>query len=105
MKQKESVPSAKYKLGSTVRNNILNYKHIVNSIYIEEEVSVSLNKSDCEKQRFYDPHSRHVMGGDFRAIENKKLRMLLTKGPNYRKVIIITMVKDKRKSLAETQSK
>lgn len=36
LKEKESIPSVIYNLGYTVRNNILNYKDVVNSIYIDE---------------------------------------------------------------------
>ena len=49
-------------------------------------VSFSLNTDlcDCEKSNLCDPHDKYVIIGDLRIIENKKLRKLLTKGPNYR---------------------
>ena len=43
-----------YKLGSIIRNYILDSKNIVNSIYIDEEVSFRLNIDLCvsEKSNF-----------------------------------------------------
>ena len=37
-----------------IRNNILNYKDVVNSMYVGEKVSLSLNTDlyDCEKLKF-----------------------------------------------------
>ena len=35
------------------------------------------------KSKFCDPHHKHIITGDLRITENKKLRKLLTKGPNY----------------------
>ena len=37
-----------------IRNNILNYKDVVNSMYVDEKVSLSLNTDlyDCEKLKF-----------------------------------------------------
>ena len=70
-----------------MRNNILNYKDkdIVNLVYIDKEVQLSLNTNlcDCEKSKFCNRHHKHITE-DLRIIENKKPRELLIKGPNYR---------------------
>ena len=46
----------------------------------------SLNNDlcDCEKSKFCDPHYKNIIKGDWKIIENEKLRNLLTNGPNYR---------------------
>ena len=51
-----------YKLGKTIANNVLNYKDVVNLIYIDEEVSCSLltDLCDCGKPKFYDAHHKHI---------------------------------------------
>ena len=82
----DNIPVVTYKLGGTIRNKILNYKDAVESIYVDDEVSFSLNTTLCECQNspFCDPHHKHIITGDLRLIENMKLRKLLTKGPNFR---------------------
>ena len=52
-----------YKLGSIIRNYILGSKNIVDSIYIDEEVSFSLNIDLCvsEKSNFYEPYKKYVI--------------------------------------------
>lgn len=69
-----------YKLGSIIRNYILGSKNIVDSIYIDEEVSFSLNIDLCvsEKSNFYDPYKKYVITWGLRFIENKILGKLLS---------------------------
>ena len=64
----------------------MNYKDIVNSIFIDENVSFILNTDlyDCEKLKFCNQYHKHIITGDLKIIENKKTRKLLTKNPNYR---------------------
>ena len=50
---KEIIPTVTYKQGNTVRNKILNYKDVVNSICIDEDVSFSLNANLCDCERSY----------------------------------------------------
>ena len=75
-----------YKLGNTVRHKLINYKETVNSIFVDEVVTFSLNTDncDCGQSRFCDPHRKHIITGDLRSIDNAILRKLMTKGPNYR---------------------
>ena len=86
LQNKEDIPVVTYKVGSTVRNKILNYKDTVNSIFLEEDGPFTMNSSscDCENSQFCDPDHKHIITGDFRFVENGKLRKLLTKRPNYR---------------------
>ena len=86
MREKEEIPVVTYSLTNTIRNKILNYKETVESIYVDEDVSFTLNSEscNCSESSFCDPHHNHVITGDLRIIENQKLRKLLAKGPNYR---------------------
>ena len=73
-------------VGNAIRNKILNYKYVVNSVYVGEEISLSLNTNlgDCEKSRICDPHHKHIITGNLTITGTKKLRKLLTKGANYK---------------------
>ena len=44
-------------------NNILNYKDVVSSIYVDEEVSISLNIDlcDCKKSKYCDEHKNIII--------------------------------------------
>ena len=79
LRGKDSIPIVTYKLGKTIRNNILNYKDAVNSIYVDEEVSLSLNTDLCDCEKSSDPHHKHIMIVDLRILKNQKLRKLLTR--------------------------
>ena len=69
-----------------IRNKILNYKHAVNSINVEEDISFNLNTDSyaCEHSPFIDSHHKHNITGDLRFARDSKLQKLLTKSPNYR---------------------
>ena len=86
LQQKETIPTVTYKLSNNMRNNTLNCKDAVHSIYIDEEVSFSLNTDlcECEKSNYCDPHHKHIITGQLRIIENKKLGKFLSKSANYR---------------------
>ena len=86
MQKKDSIRTITYKLGNTIRTNILNCKDVANSIYVDKEVLFSLTTDlcDCEKSKFCNPHHKYIITGDLRIIENKKFRKILTKSPNYR---------------------
>ena len=73
-------------VGNAIRNKILNYKYVVNSVYVGEEISLSLNTNlgDCEKSRICDPHHKHIITGNLTITGTKKPRKLLTKGANYK---------------------
>ena len=85
LKQPDFVPIVAYKLLPTIRNKILNYKDAVESIKIDGEVSFSSSGTcECKNSEFCDSHHGHIITGDLRLIGNKKLRSLLSKGPNFR---------------------
>ena len=77
-----------YQLGKTIRNKMLNYKEAVNSIYLDDDVSFCLitDQNDCAKSSLCDPQHKHIITGNLQISKNNKLRILLTKGPNYREI-------------------
>ena len=44
--------------------------------------SINIDQCDCTSSTFCDPHHKHIIAGDLRIMRNRKLRKLLTKGPN-----------------------
>lgn len=68
----------------------MNDKDTVESIFVDEEVSFTLNEPcDYQNSMFCDPDNKHIITGDLRVVENARLRKLLTKGPNYREPKIL----------------
>ena len=86
LQNKEDIPVVTYKLGSTVRNKILNYKYTVTSIFLEEDGPFTMNSSsyDCKNCEFCDRDHKHIITGDLKIVKNGQLRQLLTTGRNYR---------------------
>ena len=67
-----AIPLLHNQLGKTIRNNILNYKETVNSIYGKEDVSFCLNTDQCDfaDSSFCDSHHKHIISGDTQIIKN-----------------------------------
>ena len=84
--QCEDPPSIVYSLASTIRNKIFNYKETINSLKLNKDLSFDdiFPSCDCHSSSFVDPDHGHIITGDLRIIENKHLRKLISKGPNYR---------------------
>ena len=59
-----------------IRNKILNYKHAVNLVNVEEDISFNLNTDSyaCEHSPFIDSHHKHNITGDLRFVRNSKPR-------------------------------
>ena len=51
-----------YQLTKKVKNKIVNYKDVANSIYVDKDLSFSLNtdQCDCPGSSFCDPHQKHT---------------------------------------------
>ena len=75
-----------YNLENTIRNKIFNYKQTVNQFDVHDQLTYGTGLSSCECHRspFLDEHHGHIVTGDLRIIENRDLRRLLSKGPNFR---------------------
>lgn len=69
-----STPGVSFKYSDTIRSDVVNYKHPDGSA-----------KCECAKYPSYvDPHHKHVVTGDLNLIQNTQLRLLLSKGLNFR---------------------
>ena len=84
--QTEDPPSIVYSLSQTIRSKIFNYKDTVNNIDVNDTITFGtlLPTCDCVNSPFVDPDHGHIITGDLRIIEDKHLRKLIARGPNYR---------------------
>ena len=82
----DETPSVVYSLGSTIRNKILNYKDTVQNINTNDSdtFGTDIHTCDCSSSEFVDHNHGHVVTGDLRIIQNKELKELIQKGPNFR---------------------
>ena len=86
LKEEENLPTVTTSLDSPIRNKILNYKKTVTDLNIIQEngthVVQDLPECECTESQFCDQYHQHIVTGDLRMIDNKKLRGLIFKGPN-----------------------
>ena len=66
---------------------------------IDKNFKLHIDSCECKDSQFCAPHHGHIITSDFRIIENRKLRKLLTKGPNFRPSINVRY--DKCKTVIE----
>ena len=80
-------PTIIYKRSPTIACKIFNYNKVINSIDPKEW------KNDescmCKSSSFCDSNHKHIVTGDLKIIENRDLRHLFMKGPNYREPCVI----------------
>ena len=62
--------------------HLFNYKETVQNFKHDEDIENA--PCYCQHSKFADGHHGHVVTGNLMIIENKKLRELFRKGPNYR---------------------
>ena len=82
------VPTVVYKLGSTVRGYIFNYRQAIQDLDVDDFIA-NYNNTSCQCQnpknsKFIDPHHRHIITGDLSIVEHNDLRKIMTLGPNFR---------------------
>ena len=70
-----------YKYDKTIRNKIFNYKNTVENYNNNDEKNMNC---ECAASPFIDKNHKHIVTGDLEIIENRRLRQLIEKGPNYR---------------------
>ena len=80
-------PTIIYKRSPTIACKIFNYSKVIKSININEWKNDE--SCTCKTSSFCDPHHKHIVTGDLKIIENRDLRHLLMKGPNYREPCVI----------------
>ena len=98
LKEPQNIPVVTYKLSQTIRNKIVNYKDVVNSLLFQQDsIEDILNmECDCHNSHFCDEDHGHVITGNLAIVNNSKLRKLLSKGPNYREKRTINFNKAKK---------
>ena len=80
-------PTIIYKRSPTIACKIFNYSKVIKSININEWKNDE--SCTCKTSSFCDPHHKHIVTADLKIIENRDLRHLLMKGPNYREPCVI----------------
>ena len=89
--RKDEIPATVYSLSNTIRNKIFNYKN----------TGEKINTNDTRTYgtvlilRYLNRHHGHIINGDLRIIENKKLRKIVSTGLNYRQPNTINWKKSK----------
>jgi hypothetical protein len=84
-------PTVIYKRSPTIARKIFNYKLVINSINVNDWKNDE--SCNCQTSSFCNPHHKHIITGDLKIIENRDLRHLLMKGPNYREPCVINWKK------------
>ena len=84
MEAKENNPIITYRLSSTIRNKIFNYKQTLESLNININGEINIPPCECQTSNLCDNNLGHIITGKLEIVKNGKLRKLLTKGPNYR---------------------
>jgi len=100
-------PTVIYTRSPTIGQKIFNYKQTIQSIHTGEWKS-DLFSCKCKDSKFMDGHHKHIVTGDLRIVENKKLRNLLIKGPTYREPVDINwnrVLKEIKIGILECQTK
>ena len=77
-------PTVIYLRSRTIGSSVFNYKDTVDNVIAGDWKPESSLTCNCSKSNFCDPHHQHIVTGDLRFIENRKLRTLLSNGPTYR---------------------
>src|SRR5690242_5684146 len=72
-----------FKYTKPIRNKILNYHYTVTKINFNEIDNIKCNCQKYKNTKYYNQH-QHVITGDFTFVKNKKLQILLERGPQYR---------------------
>ena len=76
LKNNDNNLTVTYQLGRTITMKILNYKKVLNSIYVDEDVCFCFNtvRCDCVDSSFCGLYHKHTLTGDLLIIKNNKLR-------------------------------
>ena len=74
IRTKENIPMISYKLRPTIRNKIVNYKQTIENIIIKNDNKVELPICKCNKSKYKDLNSGHIITGDLKIIKNNKLK-------------------------------
>ena len=83
--------STVYTLTKTIRSKIFNHKEFIKTLDTKDILENMNNLScNCTISPFTYANHGHIVSGDIRIVQNKKLRKLLCKGPKYREPVSIS---------------
>jgi len=82
--QSKDPPTVLYSRSSNIGSTIFNYKDVVDSVITDDWKEDNSYVCNCSKSAFCDPHYGHIVTGNMKVIENRKLRKLMCAGPGYR---------------------
>ena len=88
-KNKET-PIISYSYDQPVRSSIFNYNRLVSDSKLDLDTSKS--SCDCVNSEFCYLPAGHVITGNFKILNNKKLIDIFSKGPNYRLPVDVNFV-------------
>lgn len=76
-------PTLIYSRSKTIGSTIFNYKDVVKNVIADDwkQNTTDTHCCNCSNSAFCDPHHGHIVTGDLRIIENRKLRSIMSKGP------------------------
>ena len=78
-------PSLLFIYQKTIRNKILNYKEVIESLKVGDIIeNWNSKRCDCDKSPYMDKYHGHVITGDIDIVDNKDLKNILKEGPNFR---------------------
>ena len=81
---KDQPPMVVFDLVKSIRSKVFNYKQTVQELDVDAFLAnPAILPCSCTDSSFKDAHHGHIISGDLRIVQNKKLQKLLIKGPKY----------------------
>ena len=78
-------PSVVYSLKEPIGTKIFNFNRFSTSFDVKSFIkNPNALPCSCANSEFKDQHYQHIITGDLRIVDNKKLRKLFSRGPKYR---------------------
>ena len=99
-----TTPLITYKLQAPISSKIFNFNKFVSTLDLNAFVkNPNMLPCNCKDSKFKDAYHQHIITGDLSIVENKDLRNLLLKGPNYRENKTINLDKAKECAMVGVQ--
>ena len=83
--------STVYTLTKTIRSKIFNLKEFIETLDTKDILdNMNSLPCNCTASPFTDTNHGHIVAGDMRIVQDKKLRKLLCKGSKYREPVSVS---------------